>query len=151
LSTTYIGIYPASYQNPFEQIFAVIGNIFQGFTSVILLLIMYFVSYLVLKNVIRAQERSTLILRSIGAYKKDLYQTLIFELMIVMMAALFIVVGFLYLNQAVLNWVPNYLQFFAWNNYLVMTVLLLGLAILLGRRFQKKLFTRSVMSALRSA
>ena len=151
LEAEYIGIYPAGYQDPFNQIFSVIGNIFQGFTSVILLLIMYFVSYLVLKNVIRSQERSTLILRSIGAYKKDLYQTLIMELMVVMMIAFALVVGFLWVNQLTLNWVPNYLPYFAWNNYLFMGGLLLVLSLFLGRRFQKKLFTRSVMSALRSA
>lgn len=151
LESTYMGIYPAGYENPFDQIFGVIGNIFQGLTSVILLLIMYFVSYLVLKNVIRSQERSTLILRSIGAYKKDLYQTLIMELMVVMMVALALVIGFLWLNQFTLDWVPNYLQYFSWLNYLFMIALLLLLALFLGRRFQKKLFTRSVMSALRSA
>ena len=151
LDATYIGIYPASYENPFDQIFGVIGNIFQGLTSVILLLIMYFVSYLVLKNVIRSQERSTLILRSIGAYKKDLYQTLIMELMLVMMVAFALVIGFLWVNQFTLNWIPNYLQYFSWLNYLFMIALLLLLALFLGRRFQKKLFTRSVMSALRSA
>ncbi len=151
LDAQFIGIYPASYENPFDQIFGVIGNIFQGLTSVILLFIMYFISYLVLKNVIRSQERSTLILRSIGAYKKDLYQTLIMELMVVMMMAFALVIGFLWVNQMGLDWVPNYLQYFTWSNYLVMIVLLLLLALFLGRRFQKKLFTRSVMSALRSA
>jgi ABC-type lipoprotein export system ATPase subunit len=113
LDAEFIGIYPAGYQDPFNQIFSVIGNIFQGFTSVILLLIMYFVSFLVLKNVIRSQEKSTLILRSIGAYKKDLYQTLIVELMVVMMIAFALVVGLLWVNQLGLNWVPNYLQYFA--------------------------------------
>lgn len=151
LDAAYIAIYPASFENQFEQIFAVIGNIFQGLTSVILLLIMYFVSYLVLKNVIRSQERSTLILRSIGAYKKDLYQTLIMELMLVMMVAFALVIGFFWINQFTLNWIPNYLQYFSWLNYLFMIALLLLLALFLGRRFQKKLFTRSVMSALRSA
>ncbi len=151
LPSEFIGIYPAGYENPFEQIFSVIGNLFQGVTSVILLLIMYFISYFVLKNVIRSQEQPMLILRSIGGYKKDIYQTLIMELTIVMLSAFFIVIGFLWINQIYLNWVTDYLQYFAWNNYVFMTVLLLGLAVLLARRFQSKLFKRSVMSALRSA
>lgn len=151
LPTTYIGIYPASYENTFEQIFSVIGNILQGMTSFILLFIMYFVSYIVLKNVIQSKERSTLIMRSIGAYKKDLYQTLIIELVVVMALSFVSVLGLFVINNTFLNWLPNYFRFFTLSNYLVMIVLLLGLSFFLGRRFQKKLFTRSVMSALREA
>jgi ABC-type lipoprotein export system ATPase subunit len=147
----YLLIYPAGYQDQFNEIFSVIGNILQAASSIFLLVVMYFIAYIALRNVMRSKERNTLILRSIGAYRKDLYQISIFELMMTMSVALIFVFGLLWLNQNYLLWVTDYLRFFTISNYIVMILLLLAMSVLLGRRFNKKLYTQSVMSALREA
>lgn len=151
LDGEYLLIYPAGYRDQFNEIFSVIGNILQASASIFLLVVMYFIAYIALRNVMRSKERNTLILRSIGAYRKDLYQISIIELVMTMSFALMFVFLLLWVNQTFLLWVTDYLRFFTLSNYIVMIGLLLGMSILLGRRFNKKLYTQSVMSALREA
>lgn len=151
LDGEYLTIYPAGYRDQFNEIFSVIGNILQASASIFLLLVMYFIAYIALRNVMRSKERNTLIFRSIGGYRKDLYHISILELVMTMSFALIFVFALLWVNQNFLLWVTDYLRFFTLNNYLLMIILLLGMSVLLGRRFNKKLYTKSVMSALREA
>ena len=151
LDGEYLLIYPAGYRDQFNEIFSVIGNILQASASIFLLVVMYFIAYIALRNVMRSKERNTLILRSIGAYRKDLYQISILELVMTMSFALMFVFLLLWVNQNFLLLVTDYLRFFTLSNYIFMVALLLGMSILLGRRFNKKLYTQSVMSALREA
>ena len=46
---------------------------------------------------------------------------------------------------------PDYLRFFTFSDYLVAFTLLMGLAYFLGRRFNRKMFTRSVQDVFRES
>lgn len=149
LDDQFFAIYPANYEDPFMAVFRIIGQIFQALSSVFLLVVMYFVAYLALRNVMRSRQKDYVIMRSIGASKNDLNTITILELVMVMALAFVVVYGVLWTNQIVSLRIPDYLRFFTFTNYLVAIVLLFGMTLFLGIRFNKKIFTQSVQKALR--
>lgn len=149
LPERYFSIYPAGYQEPFEAIFGVIANIFQIFSTIFILFVMYLVSYLALKNVMKSRQKDYVIMRSIGASKRDLNTITILELMMMMTVAFIGVYGAL-LGNAIFDfgW-PNYLRFYTVFNYILALSLLLIMMVFLGLRFNKKIFTQTVQTAMR--
>jgi len=149
LSEEYFTVYPASYEEPFEAIFRVIGNIFQIFSTIFILFVMYLVAYLALKNIMKSRQKDYVIMRSIGASKRDLNTVTILELMVMMTVGFMVVYGALLGNQFFdFGW-PNYLRYYTLFNYLFALTLLLLLMVFLGLRFNKKIFTQTVQTALR--
>ena len=149
LDEQFFGLYPADYEEPFMAVFRVIGQVFQAASSFFLLIVMYFVAYLALRNVMRARQKDYVIMRSIGASKTDLNTITILELVLVMLWAFVLVYGVLWTNQIVSLRIPDYLRFFTFSNYVVAVILLFGMTVFLGIRFNKKIFTQSVQKALR--
>jgi len=142
-------VYPANFDDGFSQVFTVINNILQGFSSVFLLVVMYFGAYLALKNIMKSKQKDFVIMRSIGASKKDLNRISVLEMVFVMGFAFMLVVLFFIINQNLTTPIPDYLRYFSFSNYLFMLGALMILSILLALRFNKKLFSISVMNALR--
>lgn len=149
LAPQYFSLFPYDYEDPFMAIFRVIGNIFQALSSIFLLVAMYFISYLALRNVMRSRQKDYVIMRSIGASKRDLNTVTVLELMLVMTHAFVVVYGVLWLNQFVDLGLPNYIRFFNLGNYIVALTLLLGMTFFLGMRFNRKIFNQTVQTALR--
>ena len=149
LSSAYHSIYPASYEYPGMANLSIIFNIFNIITITALLMTLYFITYITLKNTMQARKKDYIIFRSIGASKSDLYRMTIYELMMVFMIAFVIVYTFLLFNRYALYWLPDYLRYYSIANYLFVVVLLLGLAILTGLKFNTKIFKNSVITALR--
>jgi predicted lysophospholipase L1 biosynthesis ABC-type transport system permease subunit len=110
---------------------------------------MYLVSYLALKNVMKSRQKDYVIMRSIGASKRDLNTITILELTMMMTVAFIAVYGAL-LGNAIFDfgW-PNYLRFYTVFNYIVALSLLLIMMVFLGFRFNKKIFTQTVQTAMR--
>lgn len=149
LDEQFFGLYPANYEDPFMAVFRVIGQVFQAASSFFLLVVMYFVAYLALRNVMRSRQKDYVIMRSIGASKTDLNTITILELVLVMAWAFLLVYGVLWTNQIISLRIPDYLRFFTLGNYIVAIVLLFGMTLFLGIRFNTKIFTQSVQKALR--
>lgn len=148
--TLYYSMYPADYQDDFTAIFSVIQQMFQAISSLFLLVIMYFASYLALKNVMRNKQKDYVIMRSMGASKKALNQINIIELNLIMLAAYVLVITvFIVAQYTPLN-IPNYLRYFRWIDYFVVLAALLGMSGFLGIRFNRKIFSTSVITALRN-
>jgi ABC-type lipoprotein export system ATPase subunit len=149
LPDQYHTIYPSAYQDSFEAIFNVIGNLFQIFSTIFILVVMYFVAYIALKNVMKSRQKDYVIMRSIGASKRDLIKITIYELVIMMSVGFGLVYGTLLANQFFGLGLPNYLRFYTPLNYLTAFLLLAFLMVFLGLRFNKKIFTQTVQTALR--
>lgn len=142
-------LYPAGISDPFAQISQAIMNLFLGFLSVIVLIVMYFIGYMALKNVMEAKRKDYVILRSIGLFKKDLNRLSILEIMIIMFLAIFIAMIALMINANLYAFLPNYLRYYRWENYLFMVVLLLLMSVLLALRFNQRIFSKSVITAFK--
>lgn len=149
LSEQYVTIYPAGYQDPFEAIFSVITNVLQILSTIFILIVMYLVAYLALKNVMKSRQKDYVIMRSIGASKRDLTAVTIFELMIVMGWAFIGVYGTLWVNQRFALGFPDYLRFYTLSHYFGALALLMLLMVFLGFRFNKRIFTQTVQTAMR--
>ncbi len=149
MAPQYFGLFPYDYEDPFMAIFRVIGNLFQALSSIFLLVAMYFISYLALRNVMRSRQKDYVIMRSIGASKRDLNTITVVELMLVMVHAFVLVYSVFWINQFVDVGLPNYVRFFNFGNYIVALTLLLGMTFFLGMRFNRKIFNQTVQTALR--
>jgi len=143
-------VFPADYESE-DPVIRILFQFLQGVSSVFLLTVMYFVSYLTLKNIMVSRQKDFIILRSIGASKKDLNRIVILELLMIMALAFVLVYALLTLNNALQTALPNYLRYFEWTNYLFMIVALTLLSIFLGRKFNKKLFEQSIITAFKGS
>lgn len=149
-NTEYNAMYPANATDDFSEMFQLIQNFGFGFNVVLLMVIIYFVSFAVLRNVQNAKKKDYLIFRSIGASKKDLNKVTLLELFFTMTMSYIITLILLMINEMIPKTpIPQYLTFFTVGSYLIIFALLSILALLLGRRFNKKIFSKSVITSLK--
>jgi len=146
----YNAIYPSSIGNDFDDLFQIIQTFWFSIGMAFLMFVMYWVTYAVLRNVQTAKQKDYLIFRSIGASKSDLYKVTNIELVYTFLTSLALVFAFFFYNEFNQVWViPQYLRFFTVGTYVILVSILFTLAILLGRRFNKRIFGRSVITSLR--
>lgn len=145
----YRNIYPSGIVSEEERFFSIFNYIFLGITFGFFLTITYFIVYLVLRNVQISKKKDYLVYRSIGASKRDLNFTTIYELTFATTIGYIIAMALFVLNENVKTPIPRLLEFLDLTNYIVAFLLLTLLAVLLGNRFNKKIFNRSVITALK--
>ncbi|MFW5894730.1 MAG: ATP-binding cassette domain-containing protein, partial [Bacillota bacterium] len=66
LSEDYYSVYPAGYSNQFDEMINTVINLFLGSLSIFTLILMYFIAYIALRNVMQSRSKNFVILRSIG-------------------------------------------------------------------------------------
>jgi ABC-type lipoprotein export system ATPase subunit len=142
-------IYPTQIGNQFEEVLRLLGNVGFGFQVAVLMVVIYFISYIVLRNVQNAKKKAYLIFRSIGASKRDLNKVTLLELFFTMSMAYVITLLLLLLNEQFITFIPRYLGYFTVGSYLFIFALLTILSLLLGRRFNKRIFSTSVITSLK--
>ncbi len=142
-------IYPIADTNQISAILTIATTIYLGLLLGFLMTIIYFISYIVLKNVQNSKKKDYLIFRSIGASKKDLNRVTIIELFLSTIMAYILTMSLLYVNEFFDTWIPQYLRYFTVSSYLFIFFLLSVLALLLGNRFNKKIFSSSVITSLK--
>lgn len=142
-------IYPISVDSEITAIITIFTTIYLGFILGFLMVVIYFISYVVLKNVQNSKKKDYLIFRSIGASKKDLNRVTILELFITTIIAYIITMALLFVNEFFDTYIPQYLRYFTVGSYLFIFFLLSILALLLGNRFNKKLFGNTVITSLK--
>lgn len=146
----YNAIYPSSIGTEFDDIWAIWRTFWFTVGMLVLMFVMYWVTYAVLRNVQAAKRKDYLIFRSIGASQKDLYKVTNLEMVYTFLTSLLVVFAFFIYNEINQIWViPQYLRFFTVGTYVVLVLILFTLAVLLGRRFNKRIFGRSVITSLR--
>ncbi|MBU1020073.1 MAG: ATP-binding cassette domain-containing protein [Firmicutes bacterium] len=143
-------IYPSGVTDEFSAIFSIFTTIYMGFLLGLLMIVIYFISYIVLKNVQSSKKKDYLIFRSIGASKKDLNRVTILELVFTATFAYILTMILLYVNEQFTTFIPRYLRYFTVNSYIFVYLLLAILAFFLGNRFNKKIFSNSVISSLKA-
>jgi ABC-type lipoprotein export system ATPase subunit len=146
----YYVIYPYGVTDQFSEIVGIFQTIYLTFILGLLLLVIYFVGYLVLKNIQVSKKKDYLIFRSIGASKKDLNKVTIIELVCTMLVSYGLTLILLIVNEQIRSSIPKYLRYFNVWSYLFLAVLMVVLAVLLGRRFNKRIFGKSVITSLKA-
>ena len=145
----YNTIYPDSIVDAESAIGAIFTTIIFGFILGFLVLVIYFISYVVLKNIQVSKKKDYLIIRSIGASKKDLNRVTIIELVTTALIAYVFTMTLLVINESFDSFMPKFSRFFTFSSYVFILFLLVFLSVLLGRRFNNRIFSRSVITSLK--
>jgi len=145
----YNTIYPEAVVDPYSQIFAIFTSIYLGFILGFLMLVIYFISYIVLRNVQESKKKDYLIFRSIGASKKDLNSITIIELLFTSTFAYTFTMILFAINEKLDINIPRYLRYFTVGSYIFIFSLLVAISLLLGRKFNRKIFSKSVITSLK--
>ena len=145
----YNAIYPSSIGNAYDKIIQLLQGLYFAFLMGLLMIVIYFISYIVLRNVQNSKKKDYLIFRSIGASKKDLNKVTILELFFTVTLAYIVTMILLYVNELFDTFIPQYLRFFTVYSYLIIFLLLTVLSLFLGNRFNKRIFSNSVITSLK--
>ncbi len=147
---TYNTLYPAGIGDPFANMMSIIMNLFMAVVSIIVAAVMYFVAYLALKNVMSAKRKDYIIMRSMGLYRPQLSVVNLFEMVTLMVVAMMLVIGVFTLGpQLGFTALPNFFRYFSFGNYLFMSIVLIILSTLLSLRFNRNIFSGSVISVFK--
>ncbi len=151
LPEEYLAVYPAEYESGTDAMAQVVFSLFLGGVSIGLLGAVYFIAFIALRNAMQSRVKDFIVFRSLGARRKDLYRIISAELLFIMAAALVIVFAGMHLNSMLDGPFPDYIRYYTPLNYLFMVVALLALSLLLSRRFNVRIFSRSVARAFKEA
>ncbi|MCD6482212.1 MAG: ABC transporter ATP-binding protein/permease [Candidatus Izimaplasma sp.] len=145
----YNTIYPNGVTDQFSAIFAIFTSIYLAFILGFLMIVIYFITYIVLKNIQNSKKKDYLILRSIGASKRDLNRVTIIELIFTTVFAYIVTMSLFILNENIVSKIPRYLRYFTAGSHILIFFLMIVLAVMLGRRFNKRIFGKSVITSLK--
>ncbi len=115
----------------------------------LMMLVVYFVGYFVMRNVMISKKKDYLIYRSVGASKKVINLISITEIMIITIFSFVLLMGLLVMNESYKTPLPRYLRYFDFENYATLLITIFILMLLMGRRFNKQIFNKSVITSLR--
>lgn len=119
---------------------------------VILVITLFFISYFVIRIILKSRNVYFSIIRMLGATKKISKQLLVIELFTVYNIAYFSFMIFLLLgkfNIINVNFVSTILTYLKFNDYVLLYLILLGMSYLISQKFAKKLFKNSATSTLK--
>jgi len=127
----------------------IFNNVKLFLSLTLMMIVVYFVGYFVMRNVMISKKKDYLIYRSVGASKKIINLISITEIMMITIASFVLIMGVLTINEDYKTPLPRYLRYFDLNNYLTLLITIFVLMLLMGRRFNKQIFNKSVITSLR--
>ena len=116
-----------------------------------LIIVLFFISYFVIKVILKSRNKYFSTIRILGATKNVSRQLLILELLIVSNLAYFSFVLFVYLNALGVfnvNFVYTIINYLEFKDYLILYIILISMSYLISIKFAKKLFKKSAITTL---
>lgn len=135
-----------------QQETVVIVRILKIIVTIILVVTLFFITYFVIKLILKSRNIYYTTIRMLGSSKKVARQLLVIELFIISNLAYFSFIGCLYLNKLniisynLLNTINNFLIF---KDYLLLYIILIVLSFLTSEKYAAKIFKNSVMNSYR--
>lgn len=120
--------------------------------TIILCIVLFFISYFVIKVILKSRNKYFSTIRMLGATKKVSKQLLIIELLTVSNLAYFSFILIIYLNSInIINikFVHTILVYLKLSDYIILYIILTLMSYLISEKFAKKLFKNSAMSTIR--
>ena len=111
-------------------------------------IVIYFIGYFVLKNILNSKQKDYTINRSVGATIKNLRTIIAFELAISSSIAYVLAIVMIYYIEDYIGF--TVLRYFRWNDYLSIYIITIIIVYLISRRFNKSMFKSSVITSLKS-
>ncbi|HPF83638.1 MAG TPA: hypothetical protein PLV83_05725, partial [Bacilli bacterium] len=127
-------------------------HIFKTIVTIVLIVVLFFISYFVIRIILKSRNTYFSTIRMLGATKNISKQLLIIELIVVSNLAYISFITLLYLNYIKLfsvefmTTITTYLEL---KDYILLYVILILMSYLVSLKFAKKLFKNSAVSTLK--
>ena len=135
-----------------QQEAVVIVRILKIIVTIILVVTLFFITYFVIKLILKSRNIYYTTIRMLGSSKKVARQLLVIELFVISNLAYFSFMGCLYLNKIniisynLFNTINDFLIF---KDYLLLYIILINLSFLTSEKYAAKIFKNSVMNSYR--
>lgn len=120
--------------------------------TIILVAVLFFISYFIIRIILKSRNIYFSILRMLGANKKVCLDLLITELFVVSNISYFIFYLFAYAEKKgmyQLGFMDTINLYFKANDYIILYLIIVGMSLLISLRYARKLFQDSVMNTYR--
>lgn len=127
-------------------------KIFKIILFIIYDVVFFFISYMVIKMILKSRNKYYSILRILGATKKTIKKLLIYETINNINVAYFIFISFLILcnkNIIKISYVRKIIKLFVLRDYVVVYFVLLLMSLLISIKYSKKLFKDTALETYR--
>ncbi len=117
-----------------------------------LIFVLFFISYFIIKIILKSRNTYFSVLRMLGASKNVCRELLIIELLVISNLSYFIFIGLAEINKTSLlniEFINTVNTYFKLNDYIVLYVVLTLMSLLISIKYAAKLFKNSVMSVYR--
>ena len=136
----------------FSEELRVFVNLFKVIGIVIVLVALFFISYFVIKIILKSRNIYYSTVRILGASKNDVKTLISTELNIVLnISYLIIIILAMLVTNNILKWnfMKDLVTYLKVYDYIILYVILFVLSYLISRRYSKSLFKKSAMSTYR--
>ena len=126
-------------------------KIAKSVVTIILVIVLFFISYFVIKVILKSRNKYFSTIRMLGATRNVSKQLLVIELLTVSNLAYFSFMILIYLNSInVLNikFMKTILTYLTLKDYIILYIIITLMSYLISQKFAKKLFKRSVITTL---
>ena len=134
--------------NP-DRTWMVMNDIFNTLWSSFLVLVLFFISYFIVKLIMRSRNVYYATLRMLGGSAGDCRSLIRIELMLVLNLAFFLMIGALYaahLGYYEFGFVNTILQYLKLKDYVILYAVLNLMALIISSRYSRQLFKTSAMN-----
>ena len=128
-------------------------NLIKFIVIVFALLGLFFISYFIIKIILKSRNIYFSTLRILGARKKDIKTLIIFELNnILNISYILILLFFLLINNNVIKnaYIKDLISYLKFTDYIYLYIILFFISLLISIRYSNSIFKKSAMSAYRS-
>ncbi len=124
-------------------------KIFKMISTVVSVIVLFFISYFVIRLILKSRNMYFSIVRMLGGTKKTAKDLLIIELLVVSNLAYFFFVGLAYFDKNGLNVLEAVNKYFLIKDYVILYLIICLMSYLISQRYARKLFKDSVMNTYR--
>ena len=127
-------------------------RIFRTIVTIILIITLFFISYFVIRIILKSRNVYYSTIRMLGATKRISIQLLIIELLTVFNTSFIIFLISMYLNYIkVINigFLNTILEYLKLKDYIALYIILVIMSLLISIKFSKKLFKKSAISTIK--
>lgn len=131
---------------------AEIVRIVKLLVTIFLIIVLFFVSYFIIKIILKSRNIYYSILRMLGSSKKTCRELLIIELFTVSNLSYFVFLVIAECNRhhfLHIDFIDTINTYFQYKDYILLYIIIVGMSILISLRYARKLFKTSAMNAYR--
>ncbi len=134
----------------YDQDFALILNILRGFMLAAVLIVLFFITYFIVKLILKSRNIYFSTIRMLGATKDNCSSLLKIELFVIFNLAYFLCAGFAVLAKKEVvdaGMVTEIIGYLTAGDFVILYIILCVMSFLLAARYAKQLFGKSAMNA----